>query len=180
MPVTEDHMEELKRAYGVFGIPFSASALSIKQTYRQLVRRWHPDHYPSGSAPQAEATQMAKLIINGAYSKIEHAPLRYYFGADSLGRGGNHARAHPPANESNGPSGEVLFPKTDRLEFWVRFACGALLGVFASFSLVIYLFERPTVLALCTATVVFGFAVASARFGDKFWRSVFRYWWLWS
>lgn len=70
MPVTDDQIEELKHAYQVLGAPLSASPSLIKQTYRQLIKRWHPDIYPTGTEAYAEATQMTTLI-NGAYSEIE-------------------------------------------------------------------------------------------------------------
>lgn len=67
---------KLKRAHQILGVSLFASAPSIKQAYRQLIKRWHPDRYRSGSSSHTEASQMTKLI-NQAYSEIEHAPLRY-------------------------------------------------------------------------------------------------------
>lgn len=67
---------------------------------------------------------MTKLI-NGAYSEMQHAPLRYYVGADPADQGRNRGSTCPRANEATGSSEEVPFAETDRLEFWVRFACGA-------------------------------------------------------
>ena len=75
--MVEDDVARLKRAYEVLGIPLSASALSIKQAYGRIAKRWHPDLYPTGTPAYDEAGQMMKLI-NEAYSLVEHAPLRYY------------------------------------------------------------------------------------------------------
>jgi curved DNA-binding protein CbpA len=58
---------ELKWAYELLGIPFSASAASIKKSYHRIAKRWHPDLYPSGAPSHIEATRMMKLI-NEAYS----------------------------------------------------------------------------------------------------------------
>lgn len=77
MPIAECQVAELKRAYQTLGIPFSASALSIKQAYRRIAKRWHADLYPTGTPAYDEATQMMNRI-NEAYSLIQHAPLRYH------------------------------------------------------------------------------------------------------
>ena len=47
---------------------FPAPADFIKENYRTLVKRWHPDHYAAGSAEQVEAAEMTRLI-NEAYGK---------------------------------------------------------------------------------------------------------------
>src|SRR5690348_13552951 len=67
MPIAECQVAELKRAYQTLGVPFSASALSIKQGYRRIAKRWHPDLYPTGTPAYDEATQMMKRI-NEAFS----------------------------------------------------------------------------------------------------------------
>jgi hypothetical protein len=165
MPTSEDELEKLKRAYQILGVPLFASAPSIKQAYRQLIKRWHPDRYPSDSSLQA-------------YSEIEHAPLRYYSGdilrpQQSVNRGNSVA---------SGAADALRQPlsKTDRLEFWVRFVCGSFLGLFVSFRLILYAFDRLTIPAAITvASVVLGCGFGAARYGDKFWHSILKYWWLW-
>jgi len=76
-----------------------------------------------------------------------------------------------------------IFPETDRLEFWVRFACGALFGIFVSLDLVISAMPESSrtlsLFALGALGVILGFGFGAARFGDKFWYSIFRRWWLW-
>ncbi len=67
-------ISELKRAYSLLDVPCSASARSIKQAYRRIAKRWHPDRYQAGTPAHAEATQMMKCI-NEAYALIENAPL---------------------------------------------------------------------------------------------------------
>src|SRR5882724_4340892 len=144
MPGAEYPLTELKRAYQLLGVPFSASAPSIKQAYHRLAKRWHPDLYPSGTPTQAEATRMMKLI-NQAYSTIAHAPLRYhiesYPGAcEKRSQSSGHGKAY--RSKARGDS----LPITDRLEFWVRFACGALLGAFMSINLALNFYDEPKVL----------------------------------
>ena len=75
--LTEFEIDELRRAYQLLNVPYSASERSIKQAYRRITKRWHPDRYTSGTPTYAEATQMMKLI-NEAYSQIANAPLRHY------------------------------------------------------------------------------------------------------
>jgi curved DNA-binding protein CbpA len=165
MPVTALQLTELKRAYQILGVPLSASAHSIKHTYRRLVKRWHPDLYSSGTVAYREATQMTRLI-NEAYSTIEHAPLRYHIEANPLVQKSAGRATRTSADESNGKSAEA-FPKTDRLEFWVRFVCGAVFGAFVSFRLVLDFFEHPAILVLGIVGVMLGFGFAAARYGDK-------------
>ena len=75
--MTEFEIDELRRAYQILGVPSSASERSIKQAYRRITKRGHPDRYTSGTPTYAAATQMMKRI-NEAYSQIANAPLRYY------------------------------------------------------------------------------------------------------
>lgn len=178
MPVSDDKLEDLKRAYQVLDVSPFASALSIKQAYRQLIKRWHPDRYPSGSASHPEASQMTKLI-NQAYSEVERAPLRYYSG-DILSVQ-QKVRCSDPFSDGARDSVHQVVPTPDRLEFWVRFVCGSLLGLLVVIRLFLSAFDRPTILAAAVAgVVVFGCGFGAARYGDKFWYSILRYWWFWS
>jgi len=171
---------ELQRAYQILGVPSSASAHSIKHAYRALVKRWHPDLYQTGTAAHAEATLMTRMI-NDAYSAIGRAPLRYYVDVDRPTRSRATANSATPSvgRESTNKASEA-FPKTDRIEFWVRFVCGALLGAFLSIRFALEYFERPALLALGITASIVGLGFLAARHGDKFWHSIFRYWWLWS
>ena len=178
MPISEDQLEKLKRAYQILGVPLFASAPTIKQAYRQLVNRWHPDRYASGSSSHAEASRMTKLL-NQAYSEIEHAPLRYYSG--NISRVQQRVKSTDPVASGTPEAARQAVPKTDRLEFRVRFVCGSLLGLFVSFRLLLYVFDRLTIpAAIMVGGVVFGCGFGAARYGDNFWYSIFRYWCLWS
>jgi len=182
MPVAEKQISELKRAYQTLNVPTSATATSIKKAYRQLLKRWHPDLHTSAASMDADATQMTKLI-NEAYSTIRQAPLRYYSGNPSQTRTAQHnyrSRTQPDAR--------TLQPlNTDRIEFWVRFVCGAVLGFLVS--LFMALDALPdldevhisgiTALGLLL-TCMLGFGFASARYGDKFWQMIVGRWLRWS
>jgi DnaJ domain len=178
MPIAESQLSELKHAYQILGVPPSASAPSIKQTHRKLIKRWHPDLYVNGTSDHAEATRMTKMI-NEAYMAIHNAPLRYYIEPNPLAQASSGQAKRPSTNESTGISIETL-PKTDRLEFWVRFVCGALFGILVSFRLALDFFDQPAILATAVAAAIVGLGFAAARYGDKFWYSIFRHWWFWS
>ena len=118
-------------------------------------------------------------LINQAYFEIKHAPLRYYIGAGPLAQEGSGDSSCPPTIDLINKNRRTA-PKTDKLEFWVRFVCGALFGAFVSFRLLMDLFERPTILVVAIATALFGFGFATAKYGDRFWYSILRHWWFWS
>jgi DnaJ-like protein len=177
MPIAEDQIVELKHAYQVFGLPLSASAFSIKQMYRMLMKRWHPDLYPSGTEAYAEATQMTK-IINEAYSAIGNAPLRYYVDASPAGfarsmQGAGSSKAGPVVRRSD------TLPKTDWMEFWVRFICGALFGTLISFRWFLFYFNQPGTMIIGTLSVILLCGFGAARGGDNFWHSRLYRWWIW-
>jgi DnaJ domain len=171
---------EFKRAYQILGVPFSASALSIKRAYRMLANRWHPDHYQNGTADYVDATNMMSLI-NEAHTTIEHAPLRYRIETypQVLGRRNpiGYQTAEPYVNQRHHFA-------TDRLEFWVRFICGAVFGAFTSLNLMSLLSQPPsfvygTAMLVGVATLIISCGIAAARIGDEFWKKVIQYWWLW-
>jgi hypothetical protein len=130
MPTVDDQIAEWKHAYQVLGVPQHASARVIKAAYRKLVKRWHPDLYTPGTSQHADATQMS-MLINEAYSEIAHAPLRYTSSSSGIGR-----TPRPQPQTPSGPTINIQInpfkpPRVDRLEFWVRFVCGALFGMFS-------------------------------------------------
>jgi len=167
----------MKHAYQVLGVPLSATPTSIKQAYRQLVKRWHPDLYKSGTEEYADATLMTKSI-NESYSLIEDAPLRY------------HADAYSPAyaaarQAARGGSKDPGYPKVDSIlrftwfEFWVRFVVGAIWGAAFGFRLGLYPYSNPHffVPGIVFSSVAWAFIVAFAC--DGFWHSFFGRWWMW-
>jgi curved DNA-binding protein CbpA len=183
MSLGEGQLAEWKQAYRVLGVPLNSSAHSIKQTYRRLSKRWHPDLYAGETPAHVEAARMMTLI-NEAYSAIANAPLRYHietYPQRPSRQSGQTTK--PSANEPTGLNSQEI-PKTDKLEFWVRFACGGVFGIFVSLNLVMSAMPdsapsyRPF-LALGVLGVVLGSGFAAARYGDKFWYSILRRWWLW-
>jgi DnaJ domain len=72
---THVEIDRLLRAYRALDIDVRASAVAIRQRYRELARLQHPDRWPSGSAEQDRAADRMREI-NAAYDLIETAPLR--------------------------------------------------------------------------------------------------------
>jgi|SRR5579862_587519 len=167
-----------EQAYRVLGVPRDASAHAIKQAYRKLVKRWHPDLYKAGTAEHSEAMEMARLI-NEAYSAVSHAPLRYQTSFPST----THHRTEwrTTTATTNVAASNVRPARMDRLEFWLRFAFGGALGILMGLDAALSNWSNSTEVSMplwlagtSILAVVFGFG--SARYGDRFWGSVFRTW----
>ena len=65
-------MDSLDRAYATLGLRRGCSRAELKRTYRDLVRRWHPDRHAADPAGQAEAT-MKLRAINDAFRAVARA-----------------------------------------------------------------------------------------------------------
>lgn len=171
----ECRIETLRRAYRIIGVPSSASAATIKHSYRRLIKRWHPDKHAYTDSSCREATEMTKSI-NQSYAEIQHAPLRYYFDRASAAE---NTVENAGSVEDDSVDGITL--GTDRLEFCVRFVCGCLLGLFVSLGLFLQVFVKMDILtALAVGALTLSYGFAAARYGDRFWHSVLKYWWLWT
>jgi hypothetical protein len=181
MPENNYQLAELRRAYQVLGVPTDTAAPSIKHAYRRLVKRWHPDLYAVGTPAHDEAAHMTRLI-NEAYSAIAHAPLRYHIETYPNSTKNKSSRPPSPSRSERIKVTAEEIPKTDRLEFWVRFVCGAGFGVFVILDL--FVSVMPDSLQFSgvagALALILGCGLAAARFGDKFWYAIFRRWWLWS
>jgi curved DNA-binding protein CbpA len=176
MPLAEDRITELKYAYQVLDAPLSASPVSIKQSYRKLIKRWHPDRYPTGTPEHVEAEQMTKLI-NGVYPSIANAPLRYHIDAFPAAYVRNRQASHPSTDPTSQTFRQTL-PRTDWLEFWIRFLFGAFWGALLGFHEWLFHYAEPGILILPIGlSLIFG--LAAAQSGDNFWHSLLRRWWLW-
>jgi curved DNA-binding protein CbpA len=60
---------ELRHAYAVLGLSPPVSEPRLKQRYKVLVRRWHPDRFQNDPAGQAEAAVRLRNI-NIAYEAV--------------------------------------------------------------------------------------------------------------
>ncbi len=64
--------------FRTLGLSPGASAADIKQAYRRLIQRWHPDQFKAGSLMQTTAEDMSKEI-NEAYEQLYKRQLHKRF-----------------------------------------------------------------------------------------------------
>ncbi|MEM9923621.1 MAG: dynamin family protein [Cyanobacteria bacterium P01_D01_bin.50] len=62
----ETDKDKLIRAYGILGLKLNASPSQVKQAYKSLVKKWHPDLFVNKPQQQAQAQKKMRLI-NEAY-----------------------------------------------------------------------------------------------------------------
>ncbi len=182
-----NEIDDLRAAYRLLGAPLSATTPEIRAHYLEMVKRWHPDLYRDGTSEFSDASQMVRTI-NPAYSQIENAPLRHYpEHPESLNTPAPSA-LNPGAPVPSGPEREP-YPNAERVDFWIRFVFGALLGGFLSLQL---LFSRDTPFLYLDVRTFLGIAAVlmlvcgfiSAHGTDDFWISLFskpdsKSWWWW-
>jgi hypothetical protein len=194
MSIPDEQIARLKHAYQVVGVPLSATPASIKQSYRRLVKRWHPDFYTSDTVEYAEATQMTKAI-NESYSLIENAPLRYfadafrpsYAAARQTVRPATRPVPAPPAPHEVSGSAENVgeYPKVESVlkytwaEFWIRLACGGIFGAMCGFRIGLRYDISPGsfVAGMIAGAVILALVAVVAA--DEFWQSLLGRWWIW-
>ena len=70
----------MTRHYDTLDIPREASAEHIKRSHRRLVKLYHPDKFPSGSAKQTESEKRIR-DINQAYSVLSKPASRASYDA---------------------------------------------------------------------------------------------------
>jgi len=161
---TEEQLSRWKHAYRLLDVPDSACRLTIKTSYRKLVKRWHPDRYKSGSPSQIEAQRMTEMIT-GAYSTIQHAPLSALVAR----------KDQPPPTSRQTPAAQARKP--DWLRIGVRFAFGALVGSLFGVRFAFYQYVSAyTIISGMLVTILFCGSIA-AICGDRIWHSIWRWWW---
>jgi len=190
----------LAHAYRVLDVPWDATPRTIKESYRKLVKRWHPDRQPTDTESHTDATLMTRLL-NEAYARIQDAPLRKGFAAPfSSGRaahGDSDGWAH---TDASGAGRDEYVPRDspldaaeyyrimenarkagarddaarpfDWLGFAVRFVLGALFGALVSFRVMIDLWRHPSLVPVGIAVTILFCGLASGFGGDAFWRAV--------
>jgi curved DNA-binding protein CbpA len=91
---------KIKQCYQRLELPYEATAIEIRQAYKRLVKKWHPDKFDANSPMKAYAEERLK-IINAAYdflckhrpsikthpiSKNENSPIRSLKKSNSLNK----------------------------------------------------------------------------------------------
>ncbi len=62
-------MDDIRRAYAVFGLPVGSPYPAVRKRYMSLVKTWHPDRFASDPQGQAEAGERLR-VINASYSTL--------------------------------------------------------------------------------------------------------------
>ena len=95
--------------YKVLGISPSATNEEVKNAYRELAKKYHPDNYVG--SPMADVAEEKMKEINEAYDTI----LEIRAGKSSSagnGAGANHNSSHGASYESGGNAGDPYFSET--------------------------------------------------------------------
>jgi hypothetical protein len=80
--------DELRSAYAVLGLQPGATLQEVKQQFKTLVRRWHPDRFANDPQGKVEANDRLR-VINIAYSTILQS---------NAAEIASHVRRDPPPN----------------------------------------------------------------------------------
>lgn len=67
-------MKRINQYKKLFSIEDSLDLKTLKKTYRNLVKEWHPDKFQDGDAGQAEAEAKSVEIIDGYHFLVSIAP----------------------------------------------------------------------------------------------------------
>ncbi|HEY8150474.1 MAG TPA: J domain-containing protein [Vicinamibacteria bacterium] len=104
-------MDPTARAYAILGLERGCAPGDLKATYRQLVKRWHPDRFAADPAGQAEASARLREI-NGAFRIVAEdlgairaggAGMRTPAATESRPRPPERPPEHPPERASGRP-----------------------------------------------------------------------------
>ena len=67
-------MKRIKAYKKLFSVEDAIDLKSLKKTYRNLVKDWHPDKFQDGDEGQEEAEQKSREIIDGYHFLVSIAP----------------------------------------------------------------------------------------------------------
>ncbi len=67
-------MKRINEYKKLFGVENEVELKTLKKTYRDLVKEWHPDKFQNGDALQEEAEVQSRKIIDGYHFLVSIAP----------------------------------------------------------------------------------------------------------
>jgi len=70
----ENNMKRINEYKKLFGVEKEIDLTTLKKTYRNLVKEWHPDKFLSGDPKQVEAEVQSRRIIDGYHFLVSIAP----------------------------------------------------------------------------------------------------------
>lgn len=105
MSATAARLLELDRCRRILGVSRDASAEEIRQSWRDLVKVWHPDRF--GDDPRLAAKASEKLKeINAAWETLA---------AETIAEVAGHEAAPASAPDGEGGDGNPLFDYLEQL-----------------------------------------------------------------
>jgi DnaJ-class molecular chaperone len=69
-------MKRINQYKKLFNIEQEIELSTLKKTYRNLVKEWHPDKFQGGDDKAIEAEVMSREIIDGYHFLVSIAPFR--------------------------------------------------------------------------------------------------------
>lgn len=67
-------MKRINEYKKLFGVEKEIDLGTLKKTYRDLVKQWHPDKYQDGDALKEEAELQSRRVIDGYHFLVSIAP----------------------------------------------------------------------------------------------------------
>lgn len=67
-------MKRINEYKKLFGVENEVELKTLKKSYRDLVKEWHPDKFQNGDALQEEAEIQSRKIIDGYHFLVSIAP----------------------------------------------------------------------------------------------------------
>ncbi|HLV40573.1 KTSC domain-containing protein [Xanthomarina sp.] len=67
-------MKRINEYKKLFGVENEVELKTLKKSYRDLVKEWHPDKFQNGDALQEEAEIQSRKIIDGYHFLVSMAP----------------------------------------------------------------------------------------------------------
>ncbi len=97
-------MDITKDYYQLLGVHYSASSDQIRQAYRELAMRWHPDMHAGESTEKVAEAEERFKAINEAYGVLSDASLKanydYFYSQHHAETTQSHDATQPSQTEA--------------------------------------------------------------------------------
>ncbi|MCE2686924.1 MAG: J domain-containing protein [Cryomorphaceae bacterium] len=75
-------MKRINAYKKLFQIDNQIELAALKQTYRALVKQWHPDKFQDGDPLKEQAEEMGRQVVDGYHFLVSIAPYKKLINAD--------------------------------------------------------------------------------------------------